>query len=117
MANEHDTISRRDFTSRSLLALFAGVTVTISGCGDDEPTLPTPVDKTGVISNNHGHTAVILAATQAAGGAVTLDIMGTASHNHQVTLTAAQVVQVRSNTQVAVTSTTTNSHQHTVTFN
>jgi hypothetical protein len=117
MANEHDTISRRDFTSRSLLALFAGVTVTLSGCGDDEPTLPTAVDKTGTISNNHGHAAVITAAQQTAAGGVTLDIMGAGTHNHQVTLTAAQVVQVRSNTQVVVTSTTTNSHQHTVTFN
>jgi len=117
MANEHDTISRRDFTSRSLLALFAGVTVTISGCGDDEPSTPTPVDEVGTISNNHGHTATIRSADQAAGGAVALDIMGTATHTHQVTLTAAQVVQVRNNQQVVVTSTTTASHQHTVTFN
>jgi hypothetical protein len=118
MANDNDTISRRDFTKSSLLALFAGVTVTISGCGDDEPDEPTPVDKVGTISNNHGHAATITAAQQSSGAAIVdLTIMGTATHAHLISLTSAQVVQVRSGTQVVVTSTTTNSHQHTVTFN
>ncbi|HEX6740112.1 MAG TPA: hypothetical protein VF310_17660, partial [Vicinamibacteria bacterium] len=117
MANDNENVTRRDFTKHSLLALFAGVTVTLSGCGDDEPDGPTPVDKAGTISNNHGHVATITAARQTTGAAFDLDIMGTATHTHTVSLTAAQVVQVRNGTQLVVTSTTTNSHQHTVTFN
>jgi hypothetical protein len=117
MAKEHDALTRRDFTRQSLLALFAGVTVTLSSCGDDEPNDPTPTDEAGAIADNHGHTATITSADLTAGGAVTLNIMGSANHNHQVSLTAAQVVQVRSNQQVVVTSTTTNAHQHSVTFN
>ena len=117
MANEHDTVSRRDFTTRSLLALLAGATVTISGCGDDEPNSPTPVDEAGAISANHGHAATVTAAHQTAGSQITLDIQGGATHNHQITITSAQLVQIASGSQVMVTSTTANAHQHTVTFN
>src|SRR5688572_1583070 len=117
MTKRQDTIDRREFTTRSLLALLAGVTVTISGCGDDEPNTPTPVAKTGNISANHGHAATISAAEQTAGGDVVLNIEGQATHNHQVSLSGAQVVQIRSGTQVAITSTSTLGHQHTVTFN
>jgi hypothetical protein len=117
MAKGQDVMGRREFTTQSLLALLAGVTVTISGCGDDEPTSPTATDKMGTISNNHGHAATITAAQQTAGGAVVLEIQGSGTHNHQVSLTAAEVVQIRNGQQVSTTSTTTNSHQHTVTFN
>jgi len=72
----NDTISRRDFTLQSILALLSGVTITITDCGGDDyggPTSPgnsgggtynpgtggaNPGDVSGVISNNHGHTAV-----------------------------------------------------------
>ena len=73
-----DAISRRDFTLRAVLTLFSGVAITITGCGDDDGSsddgspspAPTPStnpgpstgDVSGVISANHGHTAVISAA-------------------------------------------------------
>jgi hypothetical protein len=117
MAKENDGITRRDFNRQSLLALFAGVTVTISGCSDDEPNEPTPIDRAGDIANNHGHTATISAADQSAGGTVNLNIQGAAAHTHQVSLTAAEVLQVRNGQRVTATSTTTLAHQHTVTFN
>jgi hypothetical protein len=114
-------LSRRQFTRESVLAMLAGVTITITGCGDDDddnPTGPTSSgDFTGTVSANHGHEARVTNAQITAAGAVNLDIRGTADHPHTVALTAAQVVQIGNRQQVVVTSTTDNAHQHTVTFN
>ena len=33
-------LTRREFTVESALAMLAGVTITITGCGDDEPNRP-----------------------------------------------------------------------------
>ena len=100
--------------------MFAGVAITISGCGDDDsnPTSPTSgSDVTGSVSANHGHIATVRGADITAGGGVSLNIMGQADHPHTVALTATQVQQIGNRQQVAVTSTTDNGHQHTVTFN
>jgi hypothetical protein len=111
-------INRREFTQHSLLALLAGVTITVSGCGDDDESPTGPVtDETGAISNNHGHAATITAAQLMAGDALALTIQGTASHDHTVSLTAAEIDQIRNGARVVKTSSTTDSHQHEVTFN
>lgn len=120
--------SRREFTAASVMALLAGVTVTISGCGSNSPSSPSPTptptpppatsgDKVGVVSANHGHSATITAAQVTAAGAVSLDIHGTADHTHTVELSANEIVQIGAGTKVAKLSTTTSSHDHTVTFN
>ena len=124
---EHNhSISRREFTRESVLAMLAGVVITITGCSDS-PAAPsqggsggggsTTGDVSGVVSANHGHIATVTAAQITAAGAVSLDIMGQATHPHTVSLTATQVQQIGSRQQVVVTSTTNESHQHTVTFN
>jgi hypothetical protein len=118
-------ISRREFTRESVLAMLAGVTITISGCGDDKPTAPsqnaggstTQQDVSGTVSANHGHVATLKAADITAAGAISIDIMGQATHPHTVSLTASQMQQIGSRQQVVVTSTTNESHLHTVTFN
>ena len=114
-------LSRRQFSRESVLAMLAGVTITITGCGDDDDDNPTGPsggsDVNGTISANHGHVATVRGADITAGGAVSLNIMGQADHPHTVALTAAQVVQIGNRQQVVVTSTTDNAHQHTVTFN
>ena len=113
-------LSRREFSRESVLAMLAGVVITITGCGDDNPTAPSGgsgTDVTGVVSANHGHIATVTGAQITAAGAVSLNIMGQADHPHTVTLTAAQVQQIGSRQQVVVTSTTDAGHQHTVTFN
>ena len=122
--------SRREFTAASVMALLAGVTITLSGCGSDSPSGPSPNptptptpppatsgDKVGVVSANHGHSAVVTGAQITAAGAVSLDIRGKADHTHTVELSANEVVQIGAGTQVAKLSTTTSSHDHTVTFN
>jgi len=119
-------LDRRDFTLAAILAMLSGVTITISGCGGSSspstPTTPTTqppatADKTGAISANHGHVAIITAARLTAGQAISLDIQGTASHTHTVELSAAEIVSIAGNTRVSKESTTTSGHSHTVTFN
>jgi hypothetical protein len=112
--------SRREFSRDSVLAMLAGVAITITGCGDDDsnPTAPTGgSDVSGTVSANHGHVATVRSADITAGGGVSLNIMGQADHPHTVVLTATQVQQIGNRQQVSVTSSTDAAHQHTVTFN
>ena len=126
--------SRREFTVAAALAALTGVVITIteSACGGSSysPSTPTPTpaptptptpaataDKVGVISSNHGHVAIITAAQLTAGGALQLDIQGTATHTHTVVLSAAEVTSIAGGTKVSKESSTDASHSHTVTFN
>jgi hypothetical protein len=119
-----DLEGRREFTLQAVLAVLAGTTVTISGCGggggSQSPAGPSggPPSMTGVVSANHMHSAVIAGADIVAGNAVNLSIQGQATHNHVVALTAAEIGSLRRGEQVAKLSTTgdTNQHTHTVTF-
>jgi hypothetical protein len=119
--SERRALDRREFTTRSLMAMLSGVAVTISGCSGNGPTQSTPVftDNTGVVSGNHGHSAVITGAQLGDGGAVKLDIQGTASHPHTVELTSAEVLSIRDGRTVEKLSTPSpsGSHSHTITFN
>lgn len=125
-------IKRRQFTQEASLAFLAGVTVSVSGCGgggggggDDyqsptggtAPPTAASGSKTGQISANHGHEAVITAAQLQAGGAVRIDIASSAGHSHIVDLPAQAVQEIRDNKPVQKDSTTTDAHMHTVTFN
>jgi len=124
---KHSDIDRREFALQAVLLALSGVTITVSACGgggspstSTPPTTTTPPasnDEVGSVSANHGHTAVISAAQLAAGGAVDLDISGTAGHLHRVQLSGDEVVQIRGGTRVAKTSSTDDGHNHTVTFN
>ena len=126
-------LSRRDFTVATALAALSGVVITITeSCGGSSysPSSPTPTpaptptptpaasgDKVGVISSNHGHSAVITGAQLTAAGAIKLDITGQATHSHSVDLTAAEVVAIAGGTKTSKESSTDASHSHTVTFN
>jgi hypothetical protein len=124
-------IGRREFTLEAALALISGAVITVSGCGGSSYNNPTPTptttptttmppasgDKQGTITANHGHVAVITAAQLTAAGALNLDIRGTADHAHSVSLTGAQVGQIAANQRVSMTSSSSQSHDHTVTFN
>lgn len=126
-----EPIDRRRFISAATaLAMLGGAGITIA-CGDSSPGAgptppppPTTTSKTGLVLNNHGHSAVIQAAALDAGGGLTLDIRGNAQHPHTVTLTAAQVVSIRGGNRVEVQSSTDDPglgaefiHSHMVTFN
>lgn len=127
-------LNRRQFAQEASLAFLAGVSVTVSACGggggggagDDygpptggSPTTlaPAPGSKTGQVSANHGHQAVITAAQLQAGGAVRIDIASVAGHSHMVDLPAQAVADIRDGKPVQKDSTTTDGHMHTVIFN
>jgi hypothetical protein len=133
--SEDKGLSRREFTVASALAMLSGVAITISAAcgGGSSPSSPSPNptpnptpaptptpttgDKVGSVSNNHGHVAVITGARLTEGGALSLDIRGTATHTHTVELTAADMTAIAGNQRVAKDSTTDSAHSHTVTFN
>jgi len=123
-------LGRREFTSTALMALLAGVTVTVSGCSSDSPMAPsTPGgngssdgDRVGAVSDNHGHTATITGAQASAGQGFTLDIRGTSDHPHTVQITAAELSQIIGGQRVSKGSSSDQSnaygpHSHVVTFN
>ena len=118
MSDEH-LLSRREFTLESALAILSAATITITGCGDDDgpDTGPSGQDETGTISANHGHSVTITSAQLTAGTALTATLTKGNGHTHTIDLTAAQLVTIRQNQQVSVTSTTDGGHNHTVTFN
>jgi len=122
MSHENQ-LTRREFTIESALAMLAGVTITLSGCGDDKPPqAPSPIatDKTGTVTTDAGHShtgAVITAAQFTAGNAITLTLTGATTHTHTVSLTQVELSQISAGTRVQKTSTTDNTHSHTVTFN
>jgi hypothetical protein len=115
---DRDTIDRRAFTRQSLMAMLAGVTITLSGCGDDDdPNGPTPASETGDISANHGHTAVVTGAQLTGNATIVVDFQGAANHTHTLELTIAELTQIRNQTRLVKDTTVTNAHSHTVTFN
>ena len=127
-------IERREFTREASLAFLAGVVVVISDCGggggggndgyggnpaagNPPPTSTSDGSKTGSISANHGHTAVITAAELQAGGVLALSIAGSAGHDHAVNLVAQAMQDIKDGKKVAKESTSTQGHTHSVTFN
>ena len=120
--NEALILDRRSFTVQSALALLSGVAITLTGCGriegDGSPTAPsTSSDRSGAVSNNHGHVAVITGAQLMAGNAVSLNIQGNAGHPHIVELTAGETMQIAGGQRMSKESSSDQAHRHTVTFN
>jgi hypothetical protein len=123
--SDENLLTRREFTVESALAMLAGVTITIAGCGDDDdspPTNPTttPTDKAGTVSTDAGHShtgATITAAQFTAGNAITLTLTGATTHTHTAALSQAELSQINAGTRVQKTSSNDNAHTHTVTFN
>jgi hypothetical protein len=124
-ATDPESPERRAFTMQSILAILSGVTITIAGCGDDDPpTSPSPGsgDITGAVSANHGHAAVITGGQLMANNAVVLDIRSMATHPHTVELSSQEVTQIAARQRVSKASSTDDSpdagrHNHIVTFN
>jgi hypothetical protein len=118
-------LGRREFNAAAIMALLSGVAITVSGCGGgmSSPTQPSPAtgggsgDKTGAISANHGHSAVVTSVQLTAAGAVRLDIRGSANHAHIVDLSAADIGAIAGGQRVSRDSSTDDDHRHTVTFN
>jgi hypothetical protein len=124
MANSNESgFGRREFIGAAAAALFAGVVIQITGCSKDSGTGSEggAGDAVGSISGNHPtpHSAVVTKAKIDAGGDVTLDIQGAASHSHTISLTAADMATLKAKGHVMLTSTEGGSdpHTHVVMFN
>jgi hypothetical protein len=84
------------------------------------PPPPTPALLCGAIdiTGNHGHALPIPSGDVDSPVDKVYGIQGTADHNHQITLTAAQLAQIKSKAAVTVTSTAGgDGHTHMVTVN
>src|SRR3954463_13605983 len=94
------SLDRREFTLKAALAILSGCVITIAdtACGSS-PAAPAavvaPADVTGVIAANHGHSAVITGAQITAGGAVSLNITGTATHSHTLSISQADLTTLK----------------------
>ena len=116
-------LDRREFTLRSALVLLSGAAITVSVCthpsNADAGGLWPPAGKgnEGRVAGNHGHTAAITGAQLIAGGSLSLNIRGSASHPHTVDLTAREVMSIASGQRVSKASSNEDAHTHTVTFN
>jgi hypothetical protein len=124
--SDSNTLNRREFTAKSALALLSGVTITVSACGgsSSSPSSPSPSPASGSagtsviasIGANHGHTGVITRAELTAGGALMLNIQGSADHPHTVQVTAPEVMQIAGGGRVVKTSSNDDGHTHSVAF-
>lgn len=134
---KHDTLTRREFTRESVMALLSGVVITITGCGSDSssPTMSTPPaggaggggggggdagGVNGTISANHNHVAFVSDAQINAANDIVLDITGNSDHGHTINLTGAELMQIGNGQRVVKTSTVSQvqgTHSHNVTFN
>lgn len=116
-------MNRREFSVEAAVALIGGAAIVIGGCGGGSSTgsstgpSSAPLhDVEGSVGDNHGHVALITAAQLGAAGDLELDIQGTSSHSHMVSLSAAEVLSVRNGTRVQKES-SGSKHTHAVTFN
>jgi hypothetical protein len=117
MADEN-LLTRREFTVEWALAVLGAATITIS-CGESDPgTGPSNSgDRTGAISANHGHVAIVTVTQLNSSNAIPVDIRGNATHPHLIELTVSQLQTISSGGRVSVVSSTDDAHDHTVTFN
>ncbi|MDB4982551.1 MAG: hypothetical protein JWM82_3303 [Myxococcales bacterium] len=70
---------------------------------------------TDTIGANHGHTLTVSQADVAAGVLKMYSIMGTATHDHTVSITSTSFDTLKTGQTITLTSTTNNNHSHTIT--
>ncbi len=114
-------MDRRAFLiNAGLVSAWAGVSVVLHGCGDDDDPVSPPLgtgDVAGAIGSNHGHSVTITAALIGAGNSVTLILSQGNGHTHSVALSAVQVGEIGTGNKVTATSSSGDGHTHPVTFN
>jgi hypothetical protein len=100
-----------------------GLVVILAACGGDDGGSGQPIDApapmcttpTNNIAGNHGHVLTVTLADVDAAADKTYDIMGTATHTHAVTITAAQFADIKAGETRTFTSTSAGGHSHQVT--
>lgn len=105
------TVSRKKFLIQVGSGALALVTAGCGGGGDD-PDSSGGVACVASITGNHGHVLTILPADLDSPTARTYDIKGDATHSHTVTVTAAQLAQLKAGSPVSIVSTVGAGHSH-----
>jgi hypothetical protein len=116
MRHDH-RLSQQAFAAA--LAILATATIAISGCdggGDLGPSPPAGA-REGVVSDNHGHRAIVEPAQLNSASTITIDLRHRATHNHELALTPLELASISENGRIVKISSTTEGHNHTVTFN
>jgi hypothetical protein len=108
-------LSRKEFLRGALAAAggAVGLGATSTGCGGDDAAAPGGGGGCGAtIGSNHKHSMSVSQADVDAAQPKTYSIQGGATHNHEVSLTAAHFADLKAGKSVFVTSTTTAAHEH-----
>jgi hypothetical protein len=110
-------LSRKDFLRTALVAIGASELGTVAtGCGSDDSGGSAGASNCpGDIVSNHGHKLTVTDADVKAGVDKTYSIQGLADHNHQVTVTKLHFADLKAGKLIALTSTTTAGHEHSIT--
>jgi hypothetical protein len=107
---------RRDFVR---LMVIAGVGTAVGGCGNDTKVSCTDFGGTAAsITGNHGHILSVPAADFSSGTSHSYSIMGSAAHDHEITLTSQQLTDIAAGMSVEVQSSESavpSVHSHAVT--
>ncbi len=114
-------LTRKDFLKTGLAA--AGVVVglpTAAGCGGSDDNSGSGGGGSGScsakIEGNHGHSMNVTAADLSAGAVKTYDIKGTATHTHDVVLSANDFSNLQNGQPANVSSTQApDGHSHSIT--
>lgn len=121
-------MKRSDFIKRTVVVATLGLPLlsVINSCSSEAPPVPgnnPPTGSTDCLANgtnanisaNHGHTLIVSKEDVSSGTEKTYAIQGSASHDHSVTITAANFTSLKNNNSVQVDSTSGDGHMHAVT--
>ena len=118
------TMTRKEFL-RSVMGVGVGAVgiAALAGCGDDGSSQPIDAGPTvctnpqTVIQSNHvpPHVLMVPFADVDAGASKTYTFTGNADHAHNLSISAAQMTQIKGGQTLSLTSTSSLAHTHNVT--
>ena len=119
-------MKRIEFLKRTVVVTTLGLPILsfLSSCSTEtapSPSTPPPTPKdclangtTSSIGSNHGHSLTVSKTDVENGVEKTYNILGSASHNHEVTITTANFSSLKNATSIQVSSTSGDGHTHSV---
>lgn len=121
-------MKRSEFIKRTVVVATLGLPLlsVIDSCSTEPPPAPgnnpPPASKDCLangtnanISGNHGHAITVSKDDVSDGTEKTYAIQGSASHDHNVTLTAANFTALKNNNSIQVDTTSGSGHMHGIT--
>lgn len=121
-------MDRKTFIKKAMGTMLVTIPLySISGCSSSEDGTPVPDPKpnpqancidngtASTIGANHGHTLTVSKSDVGAAAEKTYSIQGSSTHDHVVTITAANFTSLMNNSAISVTSTSGSGHTHNVT--